>query len=317
MLDYTQLACPVCRRPFTAQDDVVVCPQCGAPYHRDCWHKAGGCTYASAHGTPEQWRPPVSRGDEEALICGNCGAPNEGDAQVCGKCGHALHEPLPLSPSEQQPAVDEAAFYSQFSPYIGIAPDSSMDGEPVMDVAAYVGPNSGYYLSRFYFMRMQKTRTSWNWMAALFPTEWLFYRKLTPLAYAALAATLVLLLPFFFAAGYALRLTGSDPALINDFLLAGRLPGDGLPYWLVLLANLSGILSFALRLAMGLKANRLYDRKVFRDIRRIRADCPDPLRYRYTLSRRGGISRLAVVLYYAAIIILVLAACSVGALLAG
>ena len=53
--------------------------------------------------------------------------------------------------------MDEGVFYSQFSPYIGIAPDSTMDGYPVMDIATFLGANSGYYLSRFHFMRLQKS----------------------------------------------------------------------------------------------------------------------------------------------------------------
>lgn len=44
----------------------------------------------------------------------------------------------------------------------GIAPDSTMDGYPVMDIATFLGANSGYYLSRFHFMRLQKSKMSWN-----------------------------------------------------------------------------------------------------------------------------------------------------------
>ena len=36
MIDYTGLECPICGEKFTAQDDIVVCPECGAPYHRAC-----------------------------------------------------------------------------------------------------------------------------------------------------------------------------------------------------------------------------------------------------------------------------------------
>ena len=315
MLDYTQLACPVCHKSFGAQDDVVVCPQCGAPYHRDCWQKTGSCAYADGHGTPAQWRPPVSRADEDALICGNCGAPNKEDAAFCVKCGHDLHEPLPPSPSEMQPPVDEDVFYAHFSPYVGIAPDSTMDGEPVVDVATYVGPNSGYYLSRFYFMRMQKNHSSWNWMAALFPVEWLLYRKITPLAQIAMVIALVLLFPSLCIIGSFLHALEADPSLLQSLVQEGGIPAVGVPVWLVVAANLSSLLSFMLRIAMGLMANSFYDRHVFRQIRRIRAGCSDPLRYRYTLSKKGGTSRWAVILYCVALIVLILAACSVGMLL--
>ena len=39
MPDFTQYTCPVCGREITPSDDIVVCPQCGAPHHRDCWKR--------------------------------------------------------------------------------------------------------------------------------------------------------------------------------------------------------------------------------------------------------------------------------------
>ena len=36
MSNYTGCKCPVCQQPFTETDDIVVCPECGAPYHRAC-----------------------------------------------------------------------------------------------------------------------------------------------------------------------------------------------------------------------------------------------------------------------------------------
>ena len=35
MIDYTGIPCPVCHKEFTPEDDIVVCPECGAPYHRE------------------------------------------------------------------------------------------------------------------------------------------------------------------------------------------------------------------------------------------------------------------------------------------
>lgn len=50
MISYTDLSCPVCHQPFKADDDVVVCPVCGAPHHRECYRKEGHCAYADTHG---------------------------------------------------------------------------------------------------------------------------------------------------------------------------------------------------------------------------------------------------------------------------
>ena len=75
------------------------------------------CAYAADHGTPRQWTPPVSRGDEDARICGNCGTANPPGADVCACCGYHSDQPRPPDPAERQPPIDASVFYAQFSPY--------------------------------------------------------------------------------------------------------------------------------------------------------------------------------------------------------
>ena len=56
MTRYTGNHCPVCEQAFTDTDDIVVCPDCGAPYHRVCYEKLGQCIHRPAHaaGHPAQ-----------------------------------------------------------------------------------------------------------------------------------------------------------------------------------------------------------------------------------------------------------------------
>ena len=49
MPKYYGCPCEGCGKPLTLQDDIVVCPDCGAPYHRDCYEKLGRCIHAPAH----------------------------------------------------------------------------------------------------------------------------------------------------------------------------------------------------------------------------------------------------------------------------
>ena len=49
------LSCPVCNNPFVSDDDIVVCPQCGLPHHRECWKSIGQCFEHAKHGTSQQW----------------------------------------------------------------------------------------------------------------------------------------------------------------------------------------------------------------------------------------------------------------------
>ena len=46
MPKYYGCPCEGCSKPLTLQDDIVVCPDCGAPYHRDCYEKLGRCIHS-------------------------------------------------------------------------------------------------------------------------------------------------------------------------------------------------------------------------------------------------------------------------------
>ena len=51
-------SCPVCHAYLFDEDDVVICPVCGAPHHRDCYAHVGHCALEHLHGTDEQYSPP-------------------------------------------------------------------------------------------------------------------------------------------------------------------------------------------------------------------------------------------------------------------
>lgn len=36
-MDYRGQHCPICGKEFCDGDDIVVCPECGTPYHRECY----------------------------------------------------------------------------------------------------------------------------------------------------------------------------------------------------------------------------------------------------------------------------------------
>ena len=63
MTRYTGNHCPVCEQAFTDTDDIVVCPDCGTPYHRDCWKKVGACMHRSEHAAGFEWQPEIGPED--------------------------------------------------------------------------------------------------------------------------------------------------------------------------------------------------------------------------------------------------------------
>ena len=95
MIDYTGVKCPVCERPFLKGDDIVVCPECGAPYHRSCYKKVGKCIYTDKHEAGEYWEPqkveaPDHSKEEKNKKCPQCGTMNAKTALFCEQCGTSL-----------------------------------------------------------------------------------------------------------------------------------------------------------------------------------------------------------------------------------
>ena len=64
MARYTNNHCPVCEQAFTDADDIVVCPECGTPYHRECWKKVGACVHEAEHAAGFEWKPDADPADE-------------------------------------------------------------------------------------------------------------------------------------------------------------------------------------------------------------------------------------------------------------
>ncbi|MDD4850820.1 MAG: RING finger protein [Gemmiger sp.] len=101
MANYKGSICPVCDKPFAEGDDIVVCPDCGTPYHRACW-PAAGCVHADKHGTGYEWKPDVTPdGLPNELVCPNCGTHNPATAVACAHCGIPL--PAPDAPVNAAP----------------------------------------------------------------------------------------------------------------------------------------------------------------------------------------------------------------------
>ena len=102
-MKYIGIKCPVCDQPFQAEDDVVVCPDCGAPYHRHCYEQEGKCLFSDTHNTGTVWTPPTPEPTQEhnsETACAVCGRNNAPDSLFCSQCGSPLK---PQSPHTGQP----------------------------------------------------------------------------------------------------------------------------------------------------------------------------------------------------------------------
>ncbi len=284
---YSGATCPYCGKPFFDGDDIVVCPDCGAPHHRACWKEHGVCAFSASHGDGHEWQPPApaapdtqegpdSDGSaENGKVCPRCGSNNPSACVFCETCGSPLDS-------------DSGAAAYTF-PYESIQGDEVFDGVPAKDIVEYVGDNSAYFLPRF--KMFSKGRGSdWNWSAFFFTYFYLFYRKMYSLGFFVMLATMILSLP-----SLALYLVDYQELLIKEGLLGQMFFTLANPELAMTFSNVAWVLLWVMRGFLMLYTNRLYYGRVLEQIHRIREHgFEDKVEYSSELVRRGRTNRTIV-----------------------
>lgn len=169
--------CQICKGYLFEEDDVVVCPHCGAPHHRDCWNTVGHCGIEEFHDTEKQYnllKDDSSAGEEnnaeQVNTCPRCHRTSKASgAEFCPYCGQPYN-------GGHQGFVNGMPNYD---PYGGLPKNTTIDGARVEDIATFVGSNSARYVNRFSTLNKNK-KGSWNWAAFIFPAGWCFARKMIP-----------------------------------------------------------------------------------------------------------------------------------------
>lgn len=189
MFFYQNQKCPVCQKDFSEQDDIVSCPECGAPHHRECWKEECHCHYADKHGTPEQWTKKIEEPEKEpentsVKTCPQCGIEVPPFLNQCPSCGFSLR---PDSTDEDPgnssniPHINVQEFSPfkiiQIDNYGGIPKSETINENEVEDIAAVVGQNTSYYLPKFNKIDKNNSPIQWNWASFFFAPYWLIFRK--------------------------------------------------------------------------------------------------------------------------------------------
>lgn len=89
MFDYTGYQCKSCGGKFEEGDDIVVCPDCGTPYHRSCWKENGKCINEELHENGKSWKADMEERVESGEIarCKCCGNTLDPKQLFCDRCG--------------------------------------------------------------------------------------------------------------------------------------------------------------------------------------------------------------------------------------
>lgn len=168
---YENQKCPVCGVAFKSGDDIVTCPECGTPHHRQCYEKLGKCANASLHSTgfvykrPQEPEPQEQQQNNQQqknpYFIPPHGAAKQGDAQQ-NQSGGYTHIPMGVG---TRPG-EKAGFVFKN--------DDKIDGVLLSDIITVIGSNFIKFISKF----KKNKKISWNWSAFVFGPYYLFFRKM-------------------------------------------------------------------------------------------------------------------------------------------
>ena len=303
MSNYTGFDCPVCQKAFAQDDDIVVCPQCGAPYHRACYQKTGHCVYQESHGADCDWKSRTHTHSNAVKLCPRCHAENSQEALFCAQCGQSLAydsraQGEPPTDSEQSYAGPGYAGPFPFDPMGGVSPQDHIEGITAGDMASFVRTNTLYYIGRFVNLSAFG-RGRFHFAAFLFGGGWFLYRKQYVLgailtAFQVVASVAAAFLQYYYTIPLMNELLPNAPAnkYYWGFLQCWEplVQKSPLTLFLVMLPTLLILLQFAQRIVCGVLANRLYLKYCVKKITEIKAQTASEQEYREKLAQKGGVN---------------------------
>ena len=287
--------CPVCGGYLFDNDDLVFCPECGAPHHRDCYAAVGHCGLAQYHGTEQEYRRPATPKDADTADAADAPTGEENGANTAGRpcptCGQAIPSGSAFCPhcgAQVGSSFQPLGFTPAFDPMGGVGENELIEDVPAGQVRDYVAVNTPRYLPRFKQLNKRK-RLSWNWAAFFFPNAWFFYRKIY------LPGILFFLLTLT-ASGLSNSMTLILQTMPDEALksygamfsyLSQNLPG--LNPWPVLLSVIGLIISLAVRVAAGLTGDWFYRSSAVSRIHKVN-DSDPPVELSLALRQAGGVN---------------------------
>ncbi|WP_028521042.1 RING finger protein [Ruminococcus flavefaciens] len=273
-MDYIGEKCPVCNKIFTPDDDIVVCPECGTPHHRDCYAANGKCAHEEYHFIGRRWE---KKADDKPRyrICPVCRFPNGSNDTSCQRCGTDLRDVSADTAEESRRnaeqggsqwrdpfgSVDSEELIDPIN-YLGYDPDEDIGGATMREASDFVGPNNIYYLPKFKRMHEDGVRPSFNILGLFFPSLLFANRRMWGWAIITVVIGTILSFPSDLAL-YMQENASQLPAEFVSFMseYTGKLD---------MLGDIGMVLSFAGRALCCLFANWLYYRFSMRSIKKIK-----------------------------------------------
>lgn len=271
-MEFNGIKCPVCNVEFKDGDDIVVCPECGAPHHRECYETNNCCAFEEKHSESFSYEDMDSENktdnqENDYVICPRCKTQNPKGAFYCARCG------IPLGMNQQQStnnSDNNAAFRNMFDPMAGVNPEEDMgDGVTAGEISKFVQNNTPYFIRVFNNIK-NFSKGRFNFCAFLFSGGYLLYRKMYKVG-AIITAVMLLLWTAELYIHYCTPAGHKMIELMNNYynsaanstssfqeLYKGIMSLDIVSQILLGLMYALSIAQFVIRIVIGVKANRIY-----------------------------------------------------------
>lgn len=331
-MKYANERCRSCGEIMHESDDIVVCPVCATPQHRECWMKNGHCVNEELHASGYIWERGKAQTESasadndtyneqgDSRVCHICGSENPDDALHCGNCGALFGETqqdkkCPNCGKQNDPdavhcnqcgmpLMNVAGGFFTGNPYLagtGFEENDLIGGHKAGDLAEFVQNSSRNYLPKFRKMAEGKKFT-FNWAAFVFSPYWFFYRKMYKpgIAFIAIFATVTLV----FSGLFSQEMTEytNTFAQIAEKVEAGSLSEEEYIAIEKELAQAMSKVAVPLSITVGanliirficaLIANKLFYKKIVEDMKLINDSVREENLRRMMVARRGGVSVL-------------------------
>lgn len=304
-MKYLNQKCSHCEKLFTKDDDVVVCPICGTPQHRECYEENNKCINHDKHKEGYVWSAEATgfAGDSEAtptpefIICNNCGTKNSGDSFFCKHCSAPLGSQnnafggfngYQNQSNQENPDFQGMPFVTttfKINENDEIAPDVKL-----VEAQKYVKNNSLLY--SLIFKRIHDhDKSRFNFAAFLFSGGWFLYRKQY------LIGTILTVLFAIFSIIYNVLYTPVYDMLENyNIIIDNAISYEQLyvlsneQLGMISLMGFSYFFRFILMIISGLIANRCYYKHVVNKVRLAKKKFTSDTEVREHLSKAGGVN---------------------------
>lgn len=296
---YEDEKCPVCNRKFSGDDDIVTCPVCGTPHHRECYNSLGGCVNTEKHSADFEYQFSTDQSEKAK------------------EKYYTPKDSAEENKSEQENIINFTVRKSEYE-----NSKEEIDGKPVSDVAAVVGINEKRFIPKF----IENKKASWNWAAFFFGPYYLLFRKMYKQGALFIAVNLIvnLVVQGVFAKPYSAYLTfvNSNAEAFANAMKAGKIPGELMNEFMPLAQNVLPMMliisctSLVIAVVCALFADRFYKKRVIEILSKVDSklneggqfsqaslleadtNIPQETLRKIYLGKMGGITLFAPVLAY-------------------